>query len=110
MRQLGRCAQFDFCISFVNACGDLCKLDGLHIVANLYRCGGDARYLTDAAELRRFCHDSINRASLTILGDLFHEFDGGGVTGTVVLAESHLSINIRPAPKSVPLPYTACNY
>ena len=60
-------------------------MDGLHIVANLYRCGGDARYLTDAAGLRRFCHDSINRAGLTILGDLFHEFDGGGVTGTVVL-------------------------
>jgi spermidine synthase len=85
-------------------------LDGLHIVANLYRCGGDARYLTDAAGLRRFCHDSINRAGLTILGDLFHEFDGGGVTGTVVLAESHLAIHTWPELQSVTLDVYVCNY
>jgi len=85
-------------------------LDGLHVVANLYRCQGDARYLTDAAGLRRFCLDSINRAGLTILGDLFHEFDGGGVTGTVVLAESHLAIHTWPELQSVTLDVYVCNY
>jgi len=85
-------------------------LDGLHVVANLYRCRGDARYLTDAAALRQFCHDSINRAGLTILGDLFHEFDGGGVTGTVVLAESHLAIHTWPELQSVTLDVYVCNY
>ncbi len=85
-------------------------MDGLHIVANLYRCGGDARYLTDAAELRRFCHDSINRSGLTILGDLFHEFDGGGVTGAVVLAESHLAVHTWPELQSVTLDVYVCNY
>jgi spermidine synthase len=85
-------------------------LDGLHIVANLYRCEGDARYLTDAAALRQFCHDSINRAGLTILGDLFHEFDGGGVTGTVVLAESHLAMHTWPELQSVTLDVYVCNY
>ena len=85
-------------------------MDGLHVVANLYRCRGDARYLTDAAGLRRFCHDSINRAGLTILGDLFHEFDGGGVTGTVVLAESHLAIHTWPELQSVTLDVYVCNF
>ncbi|HLQ02846.1 MAG TPA: polyamine aminopropyltransferase [Burkholderiales bacterium] len=85
-------------------------MDGLHVVANLYRCRGDARYLTDAAALRQFCHDSINRAGLTILGDLFHEFDGGGVTGTVVLAESHLAIHTWPELQSVTLDVYVCNY
>jgi len=85
-------------------------LDGLHVVANLYRCGGNARYLTDAAALRQFCHDSINRAGLTILGDLFHQFDGGGVTGTVVLAESHLAIHTWPELQSVTLDVYVCNY
>jgi spermidine synthase len=85
-------------------------LDGLHVVANLYRCRGDARYLTDAAALRQFCHDSINRAGLTILGDLFHEFDGGGVTGTVVLAESHLALHTWPELQSVTLDVYVCNY
>lgn len=85
-------------------------MDGLHVVANLYRCRGNARYLTDAAALRQFCHDSINRAGLTILGDLFHQFDGGGVTGTVVLAESHLAIHTWPELQSVTLDVYVCNY
>jgi len=85
-------------------------LDGIHVVANLYRCRGNARYLTDAAELRRFCHDSISRAGLTVLGDLFHEFDGGGVTGTVVLAESHLAMHTWPELQSVTLDVYVCNY
>ena len=85
-------------------------MDGLHVVANLYRCRGNARYLTDAAALRQFCHDSINGAGLTILGDLFHQFDGGGVTGTVVLAESHLAIHTWPELQSVTLDVYVCNY
>jgi spermidine synthase len=85
-------------------------LDGLHVVANLYRCRGIARYLTDAAALRQFCYDSINRSGLTILGDLFHQFDGGGVTGTVVLAESHLAIHTWPELESVTLDVYVCNY
>ena len=66
--------------------------------------------MIDAAALRQFCHDSINRAGLTILGDLFHEFDGGGVTGTVVLAESHLAIHTWPELQSVTLDVYVCNY
>ncbi len=66
--------------------------------------------MTDAAELRRFCHDSINRSGLTILGDLFHEFVGGGVTGTVVLAESHLAVHTWPELQSVTLDVYVCNY
>jgi spermidine synthase len=52
----------------------------------------------------------VNRAGLTILGDLFHQFDGGGVTGTVVLAESHLAIHTWPELQSVTLDVYVCNY
>jgi len=85
-------------------------LDGLHIVANLYRCKGDARYLTDGASLRRFCLDSIEKAGLAALGDLFHQFDGGGTTGCVVLAESHVAVHTWPELKSVTLDVYVCNY
>jgi S-adenosylmethionine decarboxylase proenzyme len=85
-------------------------LDGLHIVANLYRCGGDARYLTDGAALRRFCLATIEQAGLIVLGDLFHQFDGGGTTGCVVLAESHVAIHTWPELRSVTLDAFVCNY
>jgi len=81
----------------------------------LYRCRGETRYLTDAGVLRQFCIDSIRRAGLTIVGDLFHPFIGengeaGGVTGCVVLAESHLAIHTWPELGSVTLDVYVCNY
>jgi len=86
-------------------------LDGLHIVANLYRCRGDARYLTDADALRRFCFDTIGDSGLAILGDLFHQFPGGGgVTGCVVLAESHVAVHTWPELEGVTLDVYVCNY
>lgn len=86
------------------------ELDGLHVVANLYRCGGEAQYLTDAEPLKRFCVDLVNRAGLTVVGELFHQFEGGGVTGCVVLAESHLAIHTWPELGSVTLDVYVCNY
>jgi S-adenosylmethionine decarboxylase proenzyme len=85
-------------------------LDGLHIFANLYRCRGDARYLTDRAELRRCCLEAIGNAGLTVLDDLFHQFEGGGTTGCVVLAESHFAIHTWPELGSVTLDAFVCNY
>jgi spermidine synthase len=91
-------------------------LDGLHIVANLYRCRGDARYLTDAAPLRQFCLERIDAAGLTVLGELFHQFPGadsatgGGVTGCVVLAESHLALHTWPELGAVTLDVYVCNF
>jgi spermidine synthase len=80
------------------------------VVANLYRCRKGARYLTDGDALRRFCFDTVNASGLTILGDLFHSFEGGGVTGAVVLAESHLAIHTWPELNSVTLDVYVCNY
>jgi spermidine synthase len=85
-------------------------LDGLHIVANLYRCAGEPRYLTDRAALRDLCRAAIDRAGLTVLGELFHQFDGGGVTGCVVLAESHVAIHTWPEFGTVTLDAFVCNY
>ncbi|HKY01629.1 MAG TPA: polyamine aminopropyltransferase [Burkholderiales bacterium] len=95
-------------------------MDGLHLVANLYRCKGNRRYSTDAAFLRRFLLDSIASAGLTALGDLFHQFEAaepsatntspGGVTGCVVLAESHLAIHTWPELEAVTLDVYVCNY
>ncbi len=85
-------------------------MKGLHLVANLYRCEGDARFLTDSALLRQFCLDTVIESGLTVVGDLFHQFEGGGVTGAVVLAESHLAIHTWPELNSVTLDVYVCNY
>ena len=90
-------------------------MNGLHLVANLYGCRGDARYLTDRDALRQLCLGAVQRAGLTSLGDLFHQFgseseDPGGVTGAIVLAESHLAIHTWPELNSVTLDVYVCNF
>lgn len=88
------------------------------MLATLYRCRGAARYLTDAAALRESCIAAIERAGLTVLGDLFRQFPGAdgapdplaGVTGCVVLAESHLAIHTWPEIGCVTLDAYVCNY
>ncbi len=85
-------------------------MKGLHIVANLYGCRDDARYLTDRDLLRQSCLDAVQQSGLTSLGDLFHQFDGHGVTGAVVLAESHLAIHTWPELNSVTLDVYVCNF
>lgn len=93
-------------------------MDGLHILANLYRCRGETRYLTDARALRGRCLAAVARAGLTPIGDLFSPVPGAdgapdpaaGVTGCVVLAESHLAIHTWPELACVTLDAYVCNY
>ena len=85
-------------------------MQGKHLIAELYRCRGELRYLSDAARLRQRCLDAVNRAGLTVLGDVFHQFDGGGVTGAVVFAESHLAVHTWPELGTVTLDVFVCNY
>jgi S-adenosylmethionine decarboxylase proenzyme len=85
-------------------------VDGLHILANLYRCAGEPRYLIDRAALRGLCLAAIERAGLTALGELFHQFEGGGATGCIVLAESHVAIHTWPEFATVTLDAFVCNY
>ncbi|HRO54550.1 MAG TPA: S-adenosylmethionine decarboxylase, partial [Alicycliphilus sp.] len=67
---------------------------GLHLIGDLYGCLCDSRLMLDAPYLENFCRERVAAAGLTTVGSLFHSFgEGGGVTGVVVLAESHLSIH-----------------
>jgi len=85
-------------------------MEGLHILATLHRCHGGGRELTDLAALRTLCVASIERAGLTAVGEVFHQFPGGGVTGCVVLAESHLAIHTWPELTAVTLDLYVCNF
>jgi len=66
---------------------------GLHLLADLY----EAARLTDAAGIEASLKEAAQAAGATILMSHIHEFDSsGGVTGVVLLAESHISIHTWP--------------
>ncbi|QEA11832.1 adenosylmethionine decarboxylase [Comamonas flocculans] len=84
---------------------------GLHLIGDLYGCECDSRLMYDAAYLEEFCKQQVADAGLTSVGSLFHGFgEDGGVTGVVVLAESHLSIHTWPESGYVTLDVYVCNY
>ncbi|HRP20788.1 MAG TPA: adenosylmethionine decarboxylase [Alicycliphilus sp.] len=87
------------------------KATGLHLIGDLYGCLCDSRLMLDAEYLETFCKERVAAAGLTAVGSLFHSFgEGGGVTGVVVLAESHLSIHTWPEAGYVTLDVYVCNY
>ncbi|HSF49041.1 MAG TPA: adenosylmethionine decarboxylase [Burkholderiales bacterium] len=84
---------------------------GFHLIGDLYGCKWDKRQFTDAEHLRAHCLELVRSAGLTAIGDCFHQFgEEGGVTGVVVLAESHLSIHTWPERLYVTIDVYVCNY
>jgi S-adenosylmethionine decarboxylase len=84
-------------------------LAATHLMANLLDCAGPRALLEDAMALRAQCVALVAAAGLTVVGDYFHQFPGGGVTGTVVLAESHLAVHTWPESNYVTLDVFVCN-
>ena len=67
--------------------------------------------MLDANLLKDHCVALVRASGLTVAGELFHQFPGeGGVTGVVVLAESHLSVHTWPERGYVTIDVYVCNY
>ena len=89
-------------------------MHGLHLTADLHDCDCAMRWLVDAEALGAACVDIAESAGLQPVGRLFHAFPStqrgpGGVTATVLLAESHLCIHTWPEQRGVTLDVYVCN-
>jgi S-adenosylmethionine decarboxylase len=85
-------------------------MDGIHLLGEWYGCAVDSPPMTRADALRDACLGAVERAGLTIVGERFHQFLPQGVTGAVILAESHLAIHTWPEMGSVTVDVYVCNY
>jgi S-adenosylmethionine decarboxylase proenzyme len=66
--------------------------------------------MSSPAVLRALCLRAVGDAGLQAVGDLFHRFPApGGVTGVVLLAESHLAVHTWPEMAAVTLDIYVCN-
>lgn len=84
---------------------------GLHLMGDLHDCSCALTTLCDRDGLLQTCLALVESAGLTTVGQCFHQFgEGGGVTGVVVLAESHLSVHTWPEAGFVTLDVYVCNY
>ena len=67
---------------------------GTHLIVELTGC--DFSYLDDLDRIRDLLVTSAKKAKATVLDSSFHKFSPQGVSGVVVLAESHISIHTWP--------------
>ena len=67
---------------------------GKHLLLELKDCRKEV--LNDLDFLRSAMVTAADECGATVLGDSFHPFEPQGVSGVVIIAESHLSIHTWP--------------
>jgi S-adenosylmethionine decarboxylase proenzyme len=88
----------------------IAPMHGLHLTADLSGCAPHAAAMTDAVALRGLCLREVDAAGLQAVGELFHRFPApGGVTGMVLLAESHVAVHTWPELGAVTIDVYVCN-
>lgn len=90
-------------------------MQGLHLTGDLFGCGCTAATFTDLDALSTLCRQATLDARLTIVDEKWHAFPDwngqpGGITGTILLAESHLAIHTWPESRGVTLDVYVCNF
>jgi S-adenosylmethionine decarboxylase len=67
---------------------------GRHLLLELHDCSPEV--LNSLESVKTAMVDAAKRAEATIIDVVFHEFNPFGISGVVVIAESHLSIHTWP--------------
>ncbi len=65
-----------------------------HLIAEYYDC--DQAVLDDSAVIRRHMRMAADHIGATVVGEAFHQYSPQGVSGVLLIAESHLSIHTWP--------------
>src|SRR5919201_1780887 len=67
---------------------------GRHLLLELFDC--DLDVISNVESVKGTLVEAAKRAQATIVDVVFHEFNPFGISGVVVIAESHLSIHTWP--------------
>lgn len=91
-------------------------MQGLHLTADLVGCNTANAVMLQPPALRALCLQAVQQAGLQAVAELFHSFSptpgtatAGGITGVVLLAESHLAVHTWPELAGVTLDVYVCN-
>ncbi|MEO7055685.1 MAG: S-adenosylmethionine decarboxylase [Caldimonas sp.] len=95
-------------------------MHGLHLTADLRGCAPARAAMTELDALRAACLSAVAAAGLQAVGELFHRYvpppgagagaaAPAGITGVVLLAESHLTVHTWPELAAATLDVYVCN-
>ena len=81
---------------------------GQQTTIDYYDC--DPEIINKAATIKDILEKAANIMNLTIVNTTIHEFSPIGVSGVVVIKESHIAIHTWPEHKYVALDFFTCNH
>jgi len=70
------------------------KALGRHFILECYECDSDI--LNDIEQIENYMNQAAEEAHATIIKSLFHPFFPHGISGVIVIAESHLTVHTWP--------------
>lgn len=82
---------------------------GTQWLLDLHGCAATA-CLAEAATLEALCAGLVARCGLLEVGRKFHQFDPQGVTGVILLSESHLAIHTWPEQRFAAVDLYVCDH
>ncbi len=90
-------------------------MDGLHLTADCFDCTAEMSLFLEADLLSAFVASCVKDTGLTLVGEKYVSFSNpdqspAGVTGTALLAESHVALHTWPELKAVTLDVYVCNF
>lgn len=80
---------------------------GIHYILELYGC--DKRMISSVSSIEKHMVETAHRAKAHIVSHHFHQFEPYGVSGVVILEESHLTLHSWPEHNYAAVDLFCCN-
>jgi len=79
---------------------------GIQLAIELFDC--DEKILNDYRLLEQFLVEAATKAGATVVDSVFHQFNPHGISGAVIIAESHIAIHTWPEYRYAALDIFTC--
>jgi len=80
---------------------------GTHVLAELFGVRKDK--LAEVSVVRELMHRIMHESGFEAVGETFHQFEPQGVTGIILLSESHFSIHTWPEKEMLAADIFSCS-
>lgn len=80
---------------------------GKHFLVELYHCGSDI--INDIVALESIMRRVAKLCNTTIIDTKFHHFSPQGISGVILIAESHLTVHTWPEHGYIAFDFFTCN-
>lgn len=83
------------------------KALGYHYLIEVH--GADPEILKDLNQIELILNDAVVTSGATEVGRLFHEFHPWGISGVILIGESHFTIHTWPEHRYAAIDFFTCN-